>query len=74
VKCLKRIAVYCGSAAGSTPAFADAARETALAMVRDDVDLVYGGGRLGLMGIVADTVLGAGGKVFGVIPTALVDL
>jgi uncharacterized protein (TIGR00730 family) len=69
-----RVAVYCGSAAGGTPAFADAARETALAMVRNDVDLVYGGGRLGLMGIVADTVLAEGGDVFGVIPTALVDL
>jgi uncharacterized protein (TIGR00730 family) len=74
MKCLKRVAVYCGSAAGSTPDFADAARETALAMVRNDVDLVYGGGRLGLMGIVADTVLAEGGDVFGVIPTALVDL
>ena len=74
MNCLKRVAVYCGSASGSTPAFGDAARETALAMVRHDVDLVYGGGRLGLMGVVADTVLAAGGKVFGVIPTALVDL
>jgi uncharacterized protein (TIGR00730 family) len=74
VNCLKRVAVYCGSAAGSTPAFAEAARETALAMVRNHVDLVYGGGRLGLMGIVADSVLAAGGEVFGVIPTALVDL
>jgi len=74
MKCLKRVAVYCGSAAGSTPAFAGAARETAVTMVRNDVDLVYGGGRLGLMGIVADSVLAAGGDVFGVIPTALVDL
>jgi uncharacterized protein (TIGR00730 family) len=74
VKCLKRVAVYCGSAAGTTPAFADAARETALAMVRNEVDLVYGGGRLGLMGVVADSVLAAGGRVFGVIPAALVDL
>jgi uncharacterized protein (TIGR00730 family) len=74
VNCLKSVAVYCGSAAGSTPAFAEAARETALAMVSNHVDLVYGGGRLGLMGIVADSVLAAGGEVFGVIPTALVDL
>jgi uncharacterized protein (TIGR00730 family) len=44
------------------------------AMVERGIDLVYGGGRLGLMGIVADTVLDAGGKVYGVIPQALVDL
>jgi uncharacterized protein (TIGR00730 family) len=43
-------------------------------MARNGVDLVYGGGRLGLMGIVADSVLAAGGQVFGVIPTALVNL
>ena len=67
-----RIAVYCGSAAGADPAFADAARLLGRTMVERGIDLVYGGGRLGLMGIVADTVLEAGGKVFGVIPQALV--
>lgn len=74
MKFIKNVAVYCGSAAGTASRFADATRETAEAMVRNDVDLVYGGGRLGLMGIVADTVLAAGGKVYGVIPDALVDL
>ena len=69
---LKRLAVYCGSAAGADPLFAEAAAELGREMVRRDIDLVYGGGRLGLMGIVADTVLEAGGKVFGVIPEALV--
>ena len=68
-----RIAVYCGSAAGADPAFADAARVLGRTMVERGIDLVYGGGRLGLMGIVADTVLDAGGQVFGVIPQALVD-
>ena len=43
-------------------------------MIAQDIELVYGGGRLGLMGIVADAVLDAGGKVFGVIPSALIDL
>ena len=71
---LKRLAVYCGSAAGSGPEFAKATRATAAAMVGRGVDLVYGGGRLGLMGLVADSVLGAGGRVYGVIPTALVNL
>jgi len=71
---LKRLAVYCGSASGSRPEFADATRATASAMLRNGVDLVYGGGRLVLMGVVADSVLAGGGKVYGVIPKALVNL
>jgi len=71
---IRRLAVYCGSAPGSTPAFADATRATAKAMVEAGVDLVYGGGKLGLMGIVADSVLDLGGHVYGVIPQALVDV
>ncbi len=71
---LKRLAVYCGSATGTDPAFADATRATAEAMVSKGVDLVYGGGRLGLMGLVADSMLELGGKVYGVIPDALVNL
>jgi uncharacterized protein (TIGR00730 family) len=71
---VRRLAVYCGSAAGSSAVFADATRATATAMVSSGVDLVYGGGRLGLMGLVADTVLEGGGRVYGVIPRALVNL
>ena len=71
---VKRLAVYCGSASGSDPLFAEATRATASAMVSRGVDLVYGGGRLGLMGLIADNVLELGGKVYGVIPAALVDL
>jgi len=71
---IRRLAVYCGSAPGSTPAFADATRATAKAMVEAGVELVYGGGKLGLMGIVADSVLDLGGHVYGVIPQALVDV
>ncbi len=71
---LERVAVYCGSAAGADPSFADQARATAQAMAEANVDLVYGGGRLGLMGVMADTVLSLGGKVYGVIPQALVDI
>ena len=70
---IKRLAVYCGSAPGSDPAFADAARALIREMATREIDLVYGGGRLGLMGIIADTMLEAGGKVYGVIPQALVD-
>jgi uncharacterized protein (TIGR00730 family) len=74
VKSVQCLAVYCGSAAGSQPAFADATRATAAAMVSNRVDLVYGGGRLGLMGLIADSVLAGGGRVYGVIPNALVNL
>jgi len=71
---IKRLAVYCGSAAGADPAFPECARATAKAMVEHGVELVYGGGRLGLMGLVADSVLELGGKVYGVIPQLLVKL
>jgi len=74
VKNLDQLAVYCGSAPGSDPAFADAAKATAAAMVREKIQLVYGGGRLGLMGLIADSVLELGGEVYGVIPQALVDI
>ncbi|HLO19218.1 MAG TPA: TIGR00730 family Rossman fold protein [Sphingomicrobium sp.] len=74
MKNLDQLAVYCGSAPGTDPAFADAARATAVAMVKENVQLVYGGGRLGLMGLIADSVLELGGFVYGVIPQALVDV
>ena len=74
MKHIERLAVYCGSASGSEPVFAEATLATAKAMVGRGVDLVYGGGRLGLMGLIADSVLEDGGRVFGVIPKALVDL
>jgi uncharacterized protein (TIGR00730 family) len=70
---IKRLAVYCGSATGADPMFADAARELGRTMVDRGLELVYGGGRLGLMGIIADTVIEAGGTAYGVIPRALVD-
>ena len=71
---MKRLAVYCGSSIGADPAFADAARALGAEMAARGVELVYGGGRLGLMGVVADAVLAAGGKAHGVIPQALIDL
>ena len=71
---IRRLAVYCGSASGSEPWFAESARATAAAMVNAGVELVYGGGRLGLMGLIADSVLELGGRVYGVIPQALVDI
>jgi uncharacterized protein (TIGR00730 family) len=74
MKTVQRLAVYCGSAAGSQPVFANCARATAEVMVGRGVDLVYGGGRLGLMGLIADSVLDLGGRVYGVVPQALVDI
>ncbi|HEY0626150.1 MAG TPA: TIGR00730 family Rossman fold protein [Allosphingosinicella sp.] len=71
---MKRLAVYCGSSMGADPAFADTARSLGEEMARRGIELVYGGGRLGLMGVVADAVLNAGGKAHGVIPQALIDL
>ena len=70
---IRRLAVYCGSAPGTDPAFADMARALVREMASRGVDMVYGGGRLGLMGIIADEMLASGGRVYGVIPQALVD-
>ncbi|MGE0178588.1 MAG: TIGR00730 family Rossman fold protein [Sphingomonas sp.] len=71
---MKRLAVYCGSAMGADPAFAETARALGRRMAERRIGLVYGGGRLGLMGVVADAVMAAGGEAHGVIPKALVDL
>jgi uncharacterized protein (TIGR00730 family) len=65
------ICVFCGSSTGTSPAYGEAARHLGQLLVRHGVGLVYGGGRVGLMGIVAEAVLGAGGLVIGVIPEAL---
>ena len=71
---MKRLAVYCGSSMGTNPRFAELAGELGTEMARRGIGLVYGGGRLGLMGVVADAVLAGGGEAYGVIPQALVDL
>jgi uncharacterized protein (TIGR00730 family) len=67
------VAVYCGSRFGDSPAFADAARALGQLIGIDRATLVYGGGRVGLMGTIADAVLAAGGQVVGVIPQSLMD-
>jgi len=67
------VCVYCGSSKGSIPVYADAAKSLGRALVKHNLSLVYGGGHVGLMGIVADAVLEAGGEVTGVIPKALMD-
>jgi uncharacterized protein (TIGR00730 family) len=66
-----RLCVYCGSNAGASPAYLEAARQLGEAMTNRGIGLVYGGGNVGLMGALADTVLAAGGEVIGVIPEQL---
>ncbi|MBV8067245.1 MAG: TIGR00730 family Rossman fold protein [Candidatus Eremiobacteraeota bacterium] len=68
---MKRICVFCGSHVGNDPDYAGMARASALAIVRAGYGVVYGGGGIGLMAVVADTALAAGGEVIGVIPHAL---
>ena len=67
------ICVFCGSASGVDPAFADAARAVGREIARRGWTLVYGGGRVGLMGILADAALAEGGRVIGVIPRFLYE-
>ncbi|WP_306393890.1 TIGR00730 family Rossman fold protein [Telluria beijingensis] len=70
---MKTLAVYCGAAHGANPIHADAARALAGAMVEHNISLVYGGGKVGLMGVIADEVLRLGGDATGVIPRALME-
>ena len=69
---MKRVCVFCGSNAGARPEYGDAARDLAGVMARRGLGLVFGGGNVGLMGMLADAMLQAGGEVIGVIPQALV--
>ncbi len=69
---MKRIAVYCGSNKGVRPEYAAAAEQLGAVLAREKIELVYGGGMVGLMGAVANAVLEHGGHVIGVIPEKLV--
>jgi uncharacterized protein (TIGR00730 family) len=70
---MKRLAVYCGSATPADPVYLETARAVGRTLAERGIGVVYGGGRLGLMGAIADSALAAGGEVTGVIPQALVD-
>jgi uncharacterized protein (TIGR00730 family) len=70
---LRRICVFCGSSSGTRPAYSQAAQTVGRLLCRRGIELVYGGGHVGLMGIVADACLNEGGRVIGVIPQALAD-
>jgi uncharacterized protein (TIGR00730 family) len=69
---MKRLAVYCGSATPADPRYVDLAREVGTTLARQGIGVVYGGGKLGLMGAIAGSAMLAGGEVIGVIPEALV--
>ena len=68
---MKRICVFCGSNSGSDPIYAKTAETVGAFLAKNNIELVYGGGRVGLMGAIADTVLAGGGTVIGVIPESL---
>jgi len=70
---LTRLCVYCGSAAGFDARYQDAARELGGALAKAGIELIFGGGRVGLMGVLADAVLAGGGRVVGIIPRRLRD-
>lgn len=71
---MRRLCVYCGSSFGNQPLFREVAEETGRKLAAAGLGLVYGGGGVGLMGLLADAVLAQGGEVIGVIPRKLVEL
>lgn len=72
-RALGTLCVFCGSSTGGDPAFAAAARALGATLARRGTTLVYGGGHVGLMGVIADAVLAGGGRVVGVIPEKLAE-
>jgi uncharacterized protein (TIGR00730 family) len=70
---MRRVCVYAGSNPGRDPAYAEAARALAAELAGRGIGLVFGGGKVGLMGVIADAVLDAGGEAIGVMPQALID-
>jgi uncharacterized protein (TIGR00730 family) len=70
---VSNVAVFCASANGAKPVYAEAAAELARALVKRNVGIVYGGANVGLMRVVAEAALAEGGRVVGVIPSVLVE-
>ncbi|WP_436517977.1 TIGR00730 family Rossman fold protein [Ekhidna sp. To15] len=71
---MKRIAIFCGSKMGNDPKYAASTKELISALVSQGIEIVYGGGDVGLMGIVAETALENGGTITGVIPDKLYEM
>ena len=70
---MERVCVFCGSSPGANPKYSAMAHRIGAILARRELTLVYGGGNIGLMGVLANAVLGHGGQVIGVIPQALMD-
>ena len=70
---LKKLCIYCGSSAGENPVYAETAQKLGKLMAEKDITLVYGAGNIGIMGVLADTLLQHNGKVIGIIPKLLVE-
>lgn len=70
---MRRLCVFCGSKLGTDPVYRETARRLGRVLAERSIGLVYGGGDIGLMGVMADAALASGGEVIGVIPQALVD-
>lgn len=73
MRSMRRVCAFCGSKVGDNGVYSDAARQFGQSLVRRGLGLVYGGGNIGLMGVLADAVLAGGGEVIGVIPGMLKD-
>lgn len=71
---MKHVCIFCGSSKGGSPLFVEAAQTMGTELARRGIGLVYGGGRIGLMGVLADSALARGGSVIGVIPESLAEL
>ncbi|MEL6559940.1 MAG: TIGR00730 family Rossman fold protein [Bacteroidota bacterium] len=71
---MKSLAVFCGSKKGILPEYTEAARQLGLILAQENIELIYGGGNVGLMGVIADTVMENSGKVTGIIPEKLMEL
>ncbi|QHL87799.1 TIGR00730 family Rossman fold protein [Nibribacter ruber] len=71
---MKSIAIFCGASSGHNPVYQQAAHQLGVLFAQQGIRLVYGGGKVGLMGVIADAVLAHGGDVLGVIPQSLVDM
>jgi uncharacterized protein (TIGR00730 family) len=71
---IKRVAVFCGASSGNNPVYIEVADYVGRLLAQQNIELVYGGGNVGLMGVVADAVMQSGGKVIGVIPDFLYDM
>ncbi len=70
---MKRICVFCGSSPGAVPEYKEAAQQLGRTLVDKNIGLVFGGGRVGMMGAIAQTVMQGGGEVIGIIPKALAE-